>query len=160
AAIGALAAPVVIGILNAPFVRAQTVDAAKPRLESVSVRPCRSGERDNHTKPGLLDYRCLDLVDFDGFGMIQSAYRLEPFTPIVGGPAWIGSDPWDITAKAADNTTDWRTENPMLQAVLEDRFKLRLHRETRQAPVYELTVAGGGHKLTPFDERSCKPLDP
>ncbi len=43
----------------------------------------------------------------------------------------------------------------MLQALLEDRFKLRIHLETRQIPVYELTVAAGGPKLKPAQEGSC-----
>ena len=45
----------------------------------------------------------------------------------------------------------------MMQALLEDRFKLQMHRETRQNPVYALTVAKGGLKLKPFQEGSCTP---
>ncbi len=47
----------------------------------------------------------------------------------------------------------------MLQALLEDRFKLRVHRETREVSVYALTVAKGGPKLQPFKEDSCIPYD-
>jgi len=50
----------------------------------------------------------------------------------------------------------------MLQALLEDRFKLKTHRETREVPVFELTVAKGGHKLQRHQEGSCvtrPPLD-
>ena len=36
---------------------------------------------------------------------------------------------------------------PMLQALLEDRFRLRIHRESKEVPVYEMTVAKGGPKL-------------
>ena len=43
----------------------------------------------------------------------------------------------------------------MLQALLEDRFKLRIRRETREIPVYELAVAKGGLKLSPFKQGSC-----
>jgi bla regulator protein BlaR1 len=46
----------------------------------------------------------------------------------------------------------------MLQALLEDRFKLKVHRETREAPVYVLTVAKSGSKLEPFKEGSCVSL--
>lgn len=45
-----------------------------------------------------------------------------------------------------------------MQALFEDRFKLKIHRETRQGPVYELTVAKGVSKLKPFQEGSCVPL--
>jgi uncharacterized protein (TIGR03435 family) len=46
-----------------------------------------------------------------------------------------------------------------MQALLEERFKLKLHRETREGPVYELVVAKGGPKLKPFEEGSCVPFD-
>ena len=48
---------------------------------------------------------------------------------------------------------------PMLQALLEDRFKVTIHRETREVPVYALTVANGGLKLPQFQEGSCTPID-
>ena len=44
---------------------------------------------------------------------------------------------------------------PMLQALLEDRFRLKIHSETREIPIYELTVAKSGSKLKPFTEGSC-----
>jgi uncharacterized protein (TIGR03435 family) len=46
----------------------------------------------------------------------------------------------------------------MLQALLEDRFKLKLHRETREVPVYALTLEQGGSRLKPFAEGSCIPM--
>ena len=48
---------------------------------------------------------------------------------------------------------------PMLQSLLEDRFQLKVHRETREIPVYALTIAKGGSKLQPFREGSCIPVD-
>jgi uncharacterized protein (TIGR03435 family) len=48
---------------------------------------------------------------------------------------------------------------PMLQALLEDRFKLKLHRQTRQVPVFALTAAKSGAKLKPFQEGTCIPVD-
>ena len=44
---------------------------------------------------------------------------------------------------------------PMMQAILEDRFKLRIHRETRQGPVYELALGKGSPKLKPLQDGSC-----
>lgn len=46
-------------------------------------------------------------------------------------------------------------QGPMLQALLEDRFKLKIHHETREGPVYALTLARGGSKLKPFKDGSC-----
>jgi uncharacterized protein (TIGR03435 family) len=48
----------------------------------------------------------------------------------------------------------------MMQALLEDRFKLKLHRETREVPVYALVVAKSDSKLRQFEERTCTPPDP
>lgn len=45
-----------------------------------------------------------------------------------------------------------------MQALLEDRFNLKIHRETREVPAYALTVNKGGPKLKPFQEGSCTPL--
>ena len=47
----------------------------------------------------------------------------------------------------------------MLQALLEERFKLKIRRETREVPVYALTVAKNGPRLKPFQEGSCLVLD-
>ena len=52
-----------------------------------------------------------------------------------------------IDAKAPDETRSEVTQGPMLQALLEDRFKLKVHRETSDGPVYELTVGKNGPKL-------------
>ena len=48
---------------------------------------------------------------------------------------------------------------PMMQALLEDRFKLRIHRQTTTIPVYALVQSGRGLKLRPFQEGSCIPVD-
>jgi uncharacterized protein (TIGR03435 family) len=65
--------------------------------------------------------------------------------------------PWDIEAKAESdvNLTWTESENPyaagplarMLQSLIEDRFQLKFHRESKQLPVYELTLAPKGSKL-------------
>jgi uncharacterized protein (TIGR03435 family) len=88
--------------------------------------------------------------------LIMEAYRVRDFQ-ILGGPNWINDDPWDIEAKAApDVVLTWtESENPylagplarMLQSLIEDRFRLRFHREAKQLSVYELTIARGGPKL-------------
>src|SRR5436853_2894596 len=49
-------------------------------------------------------------------------------------------------------------QGPMLQALLQDRFQLKIHRDARQVPVYALTVASGGPKLKAFAEGSCVPM--
>ncbi len=58
---------------------------------------------------------------------------------VVGGPAWIDSPGYDIEAKPESNT-DRKHTWLMLQTLLADRFRLTLHRETRELPVYDLTA--------------------
>jgi uncharacterized protein (TIGR03435 family) len=81
--------------------------------------------------------------------------------PISGGPAWINSDRYDIDAKAEGAPGQKTMRGPMLQALLEDRCKLKIHRETKEVPVYALTVAKGGPKLLQAaQEGRCMTLDP
>ena len=71
----------------------------------------------------------------------------------------MNSELFAIDAKA-ENPRSWGTMNgPMLRALLEQRFKLKIRAESREAPVYVLTVARGGPKLQP-SRRECIALDP
>jgi uncharacterized protein (TIGR03435 family) len=77
--------------------------------------------------------------------LIQRAYGVQAYQ-IAGGPPWIKTDGYNIEAKPATNT-DQKQMWLMLQALLADRFKLELHRETRELPVYDLTATKGGPRL-------------
>jgi len=85
--------------------------------------------------------------------VIQQAYEVRR-DQVVGGPDWINTARFDIEARADGNTT-FPQLFLMLQSLLEDRFRLRAHRETRQLPVYELTVAKGGSKLQKLKPGGC-----
>ena len=56
---------------------------------------------------------------------------------------------YDVDARAGSNTPVAEMFGPMLQTLLKDRFKLKIHKETRELPVYALTVAKSGSKLQP-----------
>jgi len=89
-------------------------------------------------------------------GLLEFAYGL-PETRMIGGPAWLDSAKWDVQAKAgSDVDVQIRTSSDearrtlkqqMVQALLADRFKLTVHQETRELPVYALVVAKGGPKF-------------
>jgi uncharacterized protein (TIGR03435 family) len=81
----------------------------------------------------------------------QREFRQE----LQGSPAWVTSDRYTIDAKAEHPSSPEMMRGPMMQALLEDRFQLKIHRESREMPVYELTVADGGPKLQPSSEGSC-----
>ena len=76
-----------------------------------------------------------------------------------GGPARIDSDRYQISAKAGDAVGKEMMNGPMLRALLEERFRLKFHRETREVPIYSLTVAKSGLKLQPSSGGSCTPRD-
>ena len=76
---------------------------------------------------------------------------------ITGGPSWIRSASYDINARAEGNPSVPMMLGPMMQKLLEDRFQLKIHRETSEGPVYFLTVTRGGAKLHPYSEGSCTP---
>lgn len=77
---------------------------------------------------------------------------------VYGGPAWLNSDFYDITAKAAGDASLDEMYGPMTKALLETRFHLKLHDEVRRLPVYNLTVAKKS-KLMPVKEGSCVAID-
>jgi len=81
--------------------------------------------------------------------LIRMAYGgLQDFQ-IVGGPSWQMSSKFDITAKAAEGTTGLQNLQPMMKSLLADRFKLKTHTETRELPIYALTLARSDGKLGP-----------
>jgi uncharacterized protein (TIGR03435 family) len=80
-------------------------------------------------------------------------------TPVSGGPGWIDSDRYDISATAASPQSPETMRGPMLQALLEDRFRVKVHHAAKEVPVYELTVAKGGPKLQAAQPGTCFPPD-
>jgi uncharacterized protein (TIGR03435 family) len=89
-------------------------------------------------------------VNFDVRMMIAIGYRtsqrLFP-SQIIGGPGWLASDRYDVNAKLSD---EYRGKTPaelfpsismFVRSLLEDRFKLRVHHETREQPTYALVLA-------------------
>jgi uncharacterized protein (TIGR03435 family) len=80
--------------------------------------------------------------------------------PISGGPGWVDSDRYTIDAKPESPESHDMMMGPMLQALLEDRFQLKIRRESKDIPVYALTIAQGGPRLQATKEASCVPFDP
>ena len=78
--------------------------------------------------------------------MVMAAYQKQPFQ-IVGGPPWQNADKFDVNARATDATLTTDEMLGLLKTLLADRFKLKVHTETRDVPIYELVVARGDGKL-------------
>jgi uncharacterized protein (TIGR03435 family) len=76
--------------------------------------------------------------------LLVRAYDVKNYQ--IQGPAWIDSDGYDLMAKVPDGVPADKVP-AMLQALLADRFGVKIHKETRTLPAYELSVAKGGPKL-------------
>ena len=128
------------GVLTTAMLAAQ---APATSFEVASVKRNTSGDGFVTMGGGL---GRLTTVNMPVRQLIVRGYGVQPYQ-IVGGPAWIGNDRFDITAKAADDTATQAQMNVMLQSLLADRFKLRVHRETREADIYRLVKARPDGKL-------------
>jgi uncharacterized protein (TIGR03435 family) len=82
---------------------------------------------------------------------LQWAYDIKEYQ--VSGPSWLGSDRFDIVAKAAGPAPDDQMKL-MMQTLLSDRFKLTLHREKKELQVYAMVQGKNPPKLRPSDENS------
>lgn len=85
--------------------------------------------------------------------MLTVAYRIKA-EQIVGGPAWLDTDRYDMEAKA-DKPSSADELHVMLVNLLIERLQLKLHREQKEMPMYALTVDKGGPKLTPHEADSA-----
>jgi len=79
--------------------------------------------------------------------LVQLAYGVEPLQ--ISGKEHLPSDRYDISAKPASGSVTYERAKPMLLALLEERFGLKTHRESREVSGYALVVAKGGSKLKP-----------
>jgi uncharacterized protein (TIGR03435 family) len=80
--------------------------------------------------------------------LITFAYGVQ-IRQVTGGPSWLESDFYDITAKPeAEGTPSRKQLEGMLQKLLADRFKLAFHRDKKELPVYVIVVGKNGPKLT------------
>ena len=123
----------------------QTSASPEPRFEVVSVKRNASGGMGSmmSIRPGGR----FTVSNLAVRQVIVRAFGIQPFQ-VTGGPDWLGSERYDIQAKAPDDavvTGDGM--NIMLRAMLADRFKLKVRRETRDSPVYELVVARSDRRL-------------
>jgi uncharacterized protein (TIGR03435 family) len=127
---------------------------AQPRAE-FEVASIHLSKRDAaapavHLSPGRLNVENLTLRR-----LILVAYKVRDFQ-ISGGPAWMGTEQFDIDAKT-DGKNGADAMLSMLQALLESRFQLRFHRQSDDGAVYLLTVAKSGTRL---HQARCVPFDP
>ena len=89
--------------------------------------------------------------------LIRLAYKVKE-SQVLGGAGWIDSDRYDVAGKPAEGQPGLEPVRMMLRTLLQDRFKLTVHREVKPVPIYELLAAGNGLKLPPPQRSNC--VDP
>jgi uncharacterized protein (TIGR03435 family) len=145
------------------------------RFDVVAIRPCdpnaapaggaARGSNMGTSSPGRLVFECQSLfslmnmayISYAG-GRVNPASARPTFNPETV-PSWVLSERFTIEATSDPATSPLAMRGPMLQAVLEERFGVKVHIDTRDMPIYELIVANGGSKLTPFTSGECVPYD-
>jgi uncharacterized protein (TIGR03435 family) len=133
-----------------------------PRLvfDTASVKPSPADAGPTHIAlppGGRVDVGNMTLKE-----MIVSAYGVQPFQ-VTGGPDWLDAVHYDVSAKASGDTRRADVLR-MLQALLDDRFHMTIRRDTRQLPVYAMTMARKDRKpgpgLVEAKAGGCLPPDP
>jgi uncharacterized protein (TIGR03435 family) len=130
----------------------QTTVAPKPSFEVVSIKP---SPPDNGIRGGGPRGDRFTMTGATLRMLLQVAYQrssggfMAGQIQIIGGPNWIDSDRYDIQAKAdcSGGAISREQMQLMLQSLLEDRFQLKAHLETRELPIYDLVVAKDGPKI-------------
>ena len=128
------------------------VTAQPLTFEAAAVRPNTSGDmRQRSSTQG----RTYTVVNMPLLRIIGAAYEVGPIlSRLTGGPSWMQNERFDITATLPEGTT-FREVPAMMRALLADRFKLVVRRETREAPAYALTLARDDGRLGPRLRRSA-----
>ncbi len=170
AAAATLVIPVAIGILNAPIMwsQQQSGPPAHPQFEVASLKPnngCETLPRkfsNFSPSPGRLEMPCVSLQSLiqTAFGTFGDGVTVNT-APLHmrGGPSWMGSEYYALEAKVEGATRTEMLAGPMLHALLEERFRLKTHREVREMPVFAMTASKGGLKVKPLAEGACTSID-
>jgi len=145
-----------VAVLPVLVCAAVPILAQGPSFEVASVKRNVSGDPRSGTRtlPGgriAITNRLLRDI-------VRQAYGANDIE-VVGGPDWIDTDRWDITATAGPDHADAALDQ-MIRSLLEERYKLRAHVERRERPIYALVVARSDRRLGPKVHLSaCKADD-
>ncbi len=144
--IAAICVPLSVGVLRAQADELLR-DLGKYRFEVATIRP---GKPDQGKlmgigmsgRPGRWEGTGVTVQD-----LILEAYSIDK-QRLAGGPKWMESSVWDVVGQASDDQAgSYPLLGKRLQTLLQERFRLRMHSEQRQMPVFGLTVAKAG-KIT------------
>jgi len=148
---GALVAALV-PLLTAWIAVSQTSPTDKFDAVSVKLHPGNTPGFTFATEPGRLI-----VVNNEVTNLIGNAYGIHG-DKLIGGPEWIRSDRYDMEAKASGSPTE-KQMMQMLQVLLAERFKLKVHPEQREESIYHLVVAKGGLRIQKRTNENCVRAD-
>ena len=123
----------------------------RPQFEVASIKTNNTGAQRAMIRPSPGGR--LSVENFSLKMLVTFAYNLRDFQ-VSGGPGWMNADRFDIVAKAETNVPPDQMR-PLLQTLLEDRFQLAAHRETKEVPIYALVIGKGGPKLDESKDGDC-----
>jgi uncharacterized protein (TIGR03435 family) len=126
---------------------------AQPRatFEAVSIKPHPEPiyVSRSDTSGTYATWTAATLID-----LVVEAWNVK-YYQVTGGPKWAASAHFDINVRATDGSPlTNESRRPLIQSLLSDRFQLKVHRETKEIPVYALMVAKSGQKLKEPDMNS------
>jgi uncharacterized protein (TIGR03435 family) len=129
----------------------QTVAPDLLTFEVASVKPAKStgGRFTMNGGPGTGDPGRITYTNIMLRRILLSAYDVKNYQ--ISGPDWLDSLRFDITAKVPEGATQEQFQL-MLRNLLATRFKMTIHRESRELPIYALLTAKNGPKVSPAVE--------
>jgi uncharacterized protein (TIGR03435 family) len=154
-----LAVPVLVGLVTAPPLFAQQgnsfvgmATSAEKAFEVATVK--RSPSDAQGARLGPPGKGAITIVNLPLRNIIVQSFRTQ--RPMVfGGPSWIDEERYDIVGKGPDPTVSNPEVWEMMRSLLIERFKLKYHVESRELPVFALTIGKTGHKLMPGEQGRC-----
>jgi bla regulator protein blaR1 len=162
--------PIAVSIIAGVQVQGQILHATGP-LPSFEVETIKPGQ------PGATGIRAFGPKGADRFlainvtvkDLIDFAYTIDDDRQVVGLSGWMISKRFDIDAKVGDAEVAAMSKLPhlrmmdpyrfMQQSMLADRFKLKVHFETKELPIYALLIAKGGPKLKASEMNPAHPAE-
>jgi len=138
---------------NPPGVTSKLPPPPPAEFEVATIRPSLPDAQQN----GRVQNGRLDLQGWPLKSLITAAWNINNDALLAGMPKFAESARFDVTAKASSAEIDDDDLFLMMRALLVDRFKMKIHTETRTVPVYTLTAAKPKmQKADPSNRSECK----
>ena len=133
----------------APTFEVASISPSVPLQTQISTGQLRVGTTITDSR---VDLKSASLAE-----LVVMAYRLKPYQ--LTAPDWMRSERYDVMATIPTGGNKDQVPE-MLQALLTDRFKLRVHKDKKEQSVYALIVGSDGHKLKPSEPPPQAPAEP